>query len=184
MIKNLTIFLLLAVSACGQSTSNENIVSKKAKLKPDWKTLEVSEFSIQYPKTWELNQSGQMGTSFFLFSSLENDADDFKENVNLIIQDLSGQNIDLNKYTEISTDQIKTMITNSNMLESKRIKTQDEEYHKVIYTGDQGKYKLKFEQYYLIRNNKAYILTLTCEKEKFVNYTDDGESILNSFVVK
>jgi hypothetical protein len=70
------------------------------------------------------------------------------------------------------------------MLESKRIKTQDEEYHKVIYTGDQGKYKLKFEQYYLIRNNKAYILTLTCEKEKFVNYTDDGESILNSFVVK
>ncbi|MBK7681894.1 MAG: hypothetical protein IPJ26_05200 [Bacteroidetes bacterium] len=39
-----------------------------------------------------------MGTSFIIFSPLENDEDKFKENVNLLMQDLTGQNIDLDKY--------------------------------------------------------------------------------------
>jgi|TARA_B110000908_G_C10242267_1_gene446744 hypothetical protein len=36
-----------------------------------------------------------MGTSFILFSQLNLDTEKFKENVNLIIQDLTSYNIDL-----------------------------------------------------------------------------------------
>ncbi|MEY2924312.1 MAG: hypothetical protein RLZZ337_860 [Bacteroidota bacterium] len=150
----------------------------------EWISLNEKNYSIQYPDNWELNQSGQLGTSFILFSELSSDTDRFKENVNLIIQDLAGYNIDLNGYVEISESQIKTMITDGNIILSNRIKQNKTEYHKIIYTGKQGIFNLKFEQLYWIQNDKAYVLTFTCEATEFNNFMAIGERILNSFEIK
>ena len=147
----------------------------------DWKTLNEKEYSIQYPSNWELNQTGQMGTSSILFSPLSSEKDQFKENVNLLIQDLTGYNLDLDKYVEISEGQINTLMTDGVILESKRILSDSINYHKVIYTGKPGAFSLKFEQYYLVVNNKAFVLTLTCEENQFDDYKLNGEKILNSF---
>ena len=146
-----------------------------------WKTFKGSNFTVEYPAQWELNENKQTGTSFILFSPLESAQDLFKENVNLLIQDLSGQNIDLNKYVEITENQVKTMLPNSTLIESKRMKNGSQEYQKMIYSGDQGNNHLKFEQYFWVISNKAYILTLTCEQNKFADYKETGEKILNSF---
>jgi hypothetical protein len=43
---------------------------------------------------------------------------------------------------------------------------------------------LKFEQYYWVINEKAFVLTLTCEEDQFKNYKEVGEKILNSFIPK
>ena len=172
MIKILLSFLLSTSACYGANTDTS------------WKKIDKANYLIQYPSDWELNESGQMGTSFILFSPLESDKDKFKENVNLLIQDLSGYNLDLNKYTDMSVKQIKTMIPNSTLIESKRIKTSSQEYQRLIYTGDQSSFHLKFEQYYWVKNNKAYVLTLTCEQNKFSKYKVVGERILNSFRLK
>jgi hypothetical protein len=150
----------------------------------NWKTIEDKSYSVKYPSDWEVNSSGMMGTSFILFSPLAEAQDNFKENVNLLIQDLSAYDLDLDKYVEISVSQIKTMITNSNVIESKNIKSEFGEYQKMIYTGEQGMFKLKFEQYYWVINNNAYVLTFTSELDKYLNYKETGEAILNSFVIK
>jgi hypothetical protein len=82
---------------------------------------------------------------------LESKTDLFRENINLIIQNLEGQKInDLNSYTELSEGQIKTAIENSTIIQSKRInvldkKGENNEYHQMIFTGTQGTFKLKFE---------------------------------------
>jgi len=164
-------FLVLPIIILGQTTNT------------DWKTFDKSDYSINYPVAWELNQTGQMGTSFVLFSPLESKQDKFKENVNLVIQNLAGKNIDLNKFTEISENQIKTLVPNSNLIESKRVK-KGREYHKIIYTASRGIFHLKFEQYYWVINNKAYILTFTSEQTKFEGFKSVGEKILNSFKLK
>jgi hypothetical protein len=145
------------------------------------KTLNENGYSIEYPDNWDLNKSGQMGTSFMLFSKPSSSQDQFRENVNLIIQDLSGQSTSLDKYVEISEEQIKTMITNGNIISSKRLKSNGIEFQNVIFTGKQGIYNLKFEQYYWVIKQKAYVLTLTCEINEFENYKTTGEKILNSF---
>lgn len=150
----------------------------------EWDFLNEKDYSIQYPEKWDLNKSGQMGTSFILFSQLTSKNDKFKENVNLIIQDLTGHNIDLNKYVEISEGQIKTMITDGNIISSNRIKNKVTEFQKVIYTGKQGIFNLKFEQYYWVQHDKAYVLTLTCEVNEFKNFKDIGEKMLDSFKIK
>ncbi len=176
--------LLFPVCLFSQTIGKKSSDTSNSQTKDDWKTLTESNYTIQYPATWELNQSKQMGTSFILFSPLESEQDKFKENVNLLIQDLTGNNIDLNKYTEISESQIKTIVTNSILIESKRVKTESGEYHKIIYSADQGIFHLKFEQYYWVTNDKAFVLTFTSEQSKFDGFKVTGEIILNSFKMK
>lgn len=146
----------------------------------DWLTLNEREFSVSYPKDWDLDQKGQMGTSFILFSKPSSPQDLFRENVNLLIQNLAGMNINLDKYVEISEEQIKTMIANSQLIESKRMSGAIP-FHKEIYTGDQGILKLKFEQYYWVKDEKAYVLTFTSEVNQFDAFKQAAEAILKSF---
>jgi hypothetical protein len=146
-----------------------------------WKSLSEKGYTLQYPEHWDLDNSGRMGLNVILLTKLATPQDQFRENVNLMIQDLAGQNIDLNKFVEISESQIKTILTNGNILESKRESVNDKKYQKLVYTADQGIYKLKFEQYYFVENEKAYVLTLTCEADQFNSYREEGEKILKSF---
>ena len=171
--------LFLTIQVCGQTSNKTSQTSNQSV----FKKLNENGYSIQYPDTWDLDKSGQMGTSFILLSKPSSTLDQFRENVNLMVQDLSGQNIDLAKYVEISEDQIKTMITNGNLLESKKINSNGVEFQRVIFTGKQGIYDLKFEQYYWIKEQKAFVLTLTCAINEFDNYKTEGERILNSFKV-
>jgi hypothetical protein len=52
-----------------------------------------------------------------------------------------------------------------------------------VYTGLQGKYSLRFEQYIWLRNEKAVVLTFTGEKSKADQYTALGARILGSFTL-
>lgn len=179
--KLIALVILLAIIASCNQTTNKN---DKSGIPANWKTLDKTDYTIQYPDDFELNTSGQMGMSFILLSNKTSPQDEFRENVNLVIQDLTGQNTDLNKYVEISEGQIKSMITNSNIIESKRIKDGNMESQKVIFTGFQGQFNLKFEQHYWIVNNKAYVLTFTAEVNEFENYKEISEKIINSFKIK
>lgn len=167
--------------ACGQ-TSGEGDVH----IPENWNTLDGTDYSIQYPDSFELNQSGQMGESFILFSKHTSEEDPFRENINLLVQDLTGQNndIDLDKYVELSEGQVQSMLTDGNIIESKRLTTDSKEYHKIIYTGKQDELDLKWLQYYWVGNNKAYVLTLTCEENQYDAYATVGEKIMNSFRLK
>jgi hypothetical protein len=150
-----------------------------------WKTFETADYSIRYPGTWDFDNSGQNGVIFQIFSSQTSADDNFRENVNLVIQDLSVQKVEnLDQYTQLSESQIKTMMTNSVIISSDRFNRGGQEYQKVIFTADQGQFNLKFEQYYLIRGDLAYALTLTCVADKFDGFQEVGEKILDSFKTK
>ncbi len=181
ILKFLILFLSFPFIASGQSQESDTVSNESNKA---WRFFNGSNYLISYPSEWELDLSGQMGTALIIFSPLETSQDQFKENVNLIIQDLSGHNINLDKYAEISEGQIKMMITNSTLIESKKVEDGSGEYHRMIYTGDQGIFHLKFIQYYWIKNEKAFVLTLTCEADKYLEYNKIGEGILNSFKLK
>ena len=176
MIKYLAILLLLPSIAYGQ-TSNGGVDNT-------WKKYEQNEYSVQYPSDWELDVSGQLQSTFILISPLESGEDNFRENVNLVIQDLAGQAIDLNRYTEISEEQVRTLLPNSSIMESKRVKDRTHEYHKLVYTGEQGGRELVFEQYYSVWKDKAYVITLTTTKTSTGQYKETGAKILDSFLLK
>ena len=83
----------------------------------------------------------------------------------------------------MTESKLMTILTNFNLIESKR-SVDKVEFHKIIFTGDQGNYKLKFEQYIWIKGIKGYVLTFAAEQDQFDNYKETGEKILNSFKIK
>ncbi|MFN3196028.1 MAG: hypothetical protein ACE364_08780 [Chlorobiota bacterium] len=146
--------------------------------------LENEKFKIEYPSDWELDESGNMGTSFILFSPVDKLNENFNTNINLIIQDVSAYNITFDQYVELSEKQIKTMIIDSKIVFSDLVTTESNQYQKLIFTGKQGVYDLKFEQFYIMRGPKVYVLTLTCRQEEFDDFQQLGEQIMNSFQIK
>ena len=184
MTKFQALFLLIPLFACAQTTNKKVSEAKNPTINVGWKIFDQPDFSIQYPSSWNLNQNGPMGMSFIILSARESEQDKFSENVNLIIQDMTGKDIDLNKYTTNSEEQIKTLATNSALIESKRIKKGKAEYHKIIYTADQGIFHLKMEQYYWVIKQKAYVLTFTSEQNKYADFVERGEKIMNTFILK
>lgn len=144
-------------------------------------SLTKNNYKIQYPTTWRLDTSKVMGTEFFILSPLENETDKFSENINLLIQNLNGQNINLEKYKQITDEQLVNMGNDCKVFESLIVKKENQEYFKVTYTMIQMTLKLKITSICFIKNNKAYLVTLSAEFDKYEQYKKIGEDILNSF---
>lgn len=172
--------VMIIAIACGQ-TSRREAVSTKTN---DWKLLNETGYSIQYPDTFELDKSGKMGQRFMILSNLTTQQDIFRENVNLMIQSLTGQNIDLDKYIYLTEQQIKTMIIDGVLIESKRLYDNNKSYHRIIYSGVLGQYSLKWLQYIWVEKGNAYLLTLTSEQSNYDKYATVGEEIMKTFRIK
>ncbi|MEO6315390.1 MAG: PsbP-related protein [Chitinophagaceae bacterium] len=147
-------------------------------------TIARLDYSIQAPAGWTIDSAKQMGTDLVIFSMLENATDRFRDNVNVMVQNLAGRNLNLAAFTDLSTKQIKTMAQDGKIETSSTISKGKNVYQKIIYTAASNGFRLKFEQYYFIARTKAYVITLTTEENKFESFRSTGESILNSFVLK
>jgi len=145
----------------------------------DWKTFEKDDYSISYPKDWDLDTSGQMNTKFLLFSKTDKN-DTFRENVNLIIQDLKGKNMEMKDFVQLTEHQIKTMVPNSKLISSKTV----DNYHILVWKGQVANNDLKFKQYFFLINENVYILTFTTLQNTFDKFITIGNEILNSFKFK
>lgn len=174
-VPGLTLSALLVVICC--LGCNRDIKP----IQEGWQVSTNEDYTVHYPGDWDLHKPGPVGAIFIIYSRQTSPEDTFRENVTLLRQDLSKLDIDLDRFTSLSEKQIRTLINNSAILESKRLRANGSDFQKVIYTGDQGSYKLKIEQYYWIHDDHAYVLTLTCDSTHFNHYQEVGEKILNSF---
>lgn len=168
--------VLLTFGASGQEIRHE--------VPKNWKELNETDYSIYYPETFVLDQSGIMGTRFVLYFNKATPNDLFRENINLMIQDLSGLTINLDNYVKISEEQIKTLITAGQLIESKRMGANSREFQRIIYKGKQGQFDLKWLQFYWVENHKAFVLTLTCKQNEFASCVATGEEIMYTFKIK
>ncbi|MGB0840179.1 MAG: hypothetical protein ACPGXL_08565 [Chitinophagales bacterium] len=175
--------LMLTISTLTYGQAPNNMIDTTT-IAPKWGNLAGQGFTIQYPTDWDIDISRAMNTNFILFSPIDSPQDPFRENVNLIIQDLSDYDFTLEQYAVLSTEQIKTMITDGKIIVNEQKGVGEKAYQKVIYSGKQGMFDLQFEQYYWVINKKAYVLTLTCTIDQFDNYQEIGEAIMDSFEIK
>ncbi len=149
----------------------------------DWATYDTTAFRMSYPSSWQLDESGRNKTEFIILSKREKE-DSFRENINLIAQDLSNQIMNLESYVALSVDQIKNVVAESKIFESKVITKNGEPVHSIVWSGLLNGKKLKFKQLLFINDNIAYALTLTCEENEYDNYIETADQILNSFILK
>lgn len=181
-MKHFILFLLITLLFSCDVMKQKDEVLKTVKVKK-WSQLDKPEYSIVYPSNWDLDASGQMGTQFFILSPLESKTDKFKENVNLLKQNISTQ-YNLDNYIQLSTNQIKSQVKNSKITESKRIKVGENAFHILKYNGFQNQFYLSFTQYIFIEKGQVFLLTFTKESSKEKAYKEIENQILKSFKLK
>lgn len=165
--------------------SMESVYSQKEAI-PDWTKLSRGNYEIQYPKAaWQISESGDAGTQFILAAPDVLEGDKFRENINLIIQDLSKlpHELDLNMYAEISKNQIQSLIGNAQLLSAETKARDGRDYYEISYTGTQGEFRLKWLQYYWVHNQEAYVLTYTAEENDYDKFYPAAIKIMNSFFI-
>jgi hypothetical protein len=175
-MKLISILTTLTLTLTHTAFSQTNTSTEKA-------NIVRNAYQVQYPKTWKVDSSRTMGADLFIFSPLENATDKFRENVNIIIQDLKGQNIDLEKYKQISDKQFAELKENIQVFESTVTKLNGKQCYKAMYRLTQGGFKLKVASICYIKDEKAYLTTFTSEIDKYEQYKKAGEEILASFTL-
>jgi serine/threonine-protein kinase len=139
---------------------------------------------LQHPETWLLEEEQDIyGKKITLKSPLENQSDDFQEQVSLFIQDLSSQPLSLNEYTE----ELKQTIEDSSG--TKNLQTIDTTLSKkramsAIYLDRDNNKEVKRMRIWTLKNNQAYVITYTAAKEKYQKYFPTAENIIKSFEIE
>jgi hypothetical protein len=138
-------------------------------------------YSLGYPKSWQVDTSKIFGMDVLLRSPKVDSLDQFFENLNVFVQDLHGQNYDLSKMGQESENQIKNMVTDVEIIESRLDSTESHVYYSLKYKGRQGKFLLTTEQRYYLKDEVGFALTFTLQNGKEKEYALAAEKIFDSF---
>ena len=140
-------------------------------------TESINKFTIRYPEEWTQTNNNRLA----FLSPKENDKDQFQENVNIILQDLSKQPMTLDQYTEISKKQIVDNLGSNAIVSLKSLTMAGQQAKEFVYDMNyQGK-NLKVKQYWFIKNNTAFLFSYTAESPKFDKYQAIADNIIKSF---
>lgn len=129
-------------------------------------------FTISYPSDWESKEI----SGIIAFLSPREDADDFSENVNVVVEDISNYPMTLENYVNLGFKNWQKVNKNIKLL--KKSKTQIDDRDAFYIICDDG--DLKYKQYIFIYNLKAYVLTYTGKRENFDKYLNQAEAIMQS----
>jgi hypothetical protein len=138
-------------------------------------------YSLSYPKSWILGTSKLFGMDLFLRSPKVDSLDQFSENLNVFVQDLHGQNYNLLKLGQESEKQIKNLVTEVEIIESRLDSSASHVYYSLKYKGRHGKFLLTTEQRYYLKDEIGFAVTFTVQNGKEKEYASTSDRIFESF---
>lgn len=161
----LVVFLFMAsFYGCGQNKINN---------------LERDGFSIKYPSYFELDESGEQGTTFILKTKPKNSENSFIENVNLIIE-INSKKIDFKEHFI----KVEKEISELGKIIKKKIFKPNNNVLRLVFKLSQGNKNYTFIQQVHVHENKIYTLTFSSDSAEFDNYFDEVSKMFSSFKVK
>ena len=139
-------------------------------------------YKLDVPTNWRIDTSKTLGANFFAFSPADdNTLDKFSENVNVMIQNLQGQDISLQQYKEISENQFNSLSDKFSDVETVIYKKGTSEFLIFKYKMKQGNLALNVFSKCMIRNGSAYLATFAYEETASDKYKDISDRIILSF---
>ena len=139
-------------------------------------------FTIGYPPEWTFNDKSESAV-LQITSPKESDADDFRQNVNLQVEDMSGKSTTVDDYVRSSMNAVKELVKGYTEVSSMFINRNGFRAYEVVYKGKYGSMTsdIKIKQLYTIANNKAYILTYVSKADERDAFETTANKIFNSF---
>lgn len=175
MKKCLCLFALFVFSAAIYAQENNIVANGKLT------TIQTKYYSFDYPGTWIIDTSRLLGVDVFVKSPKEDSLDKFSENVNVFVQDLTGQGYDLLKMGRESEAQVQNVVNDFEILESRLDTGSVIPYYSLKFKGRQGKFLLITSQRYYLKGNTGFAVTFTMEAANEQKYRTLSEQLMDSF---
>jgi len=138
-------------------------------------------FSIKYPASWALKENVNEADVIF-YSPVENELDFFRENVNVVVQDISGNPMNLEEYSETAIEQMEAVFgENLLTIESGPTYIAKQGGYKYVFIGKTPETELKYMTVWLIRGLDSYQLTYTSLASQYDQYLSKVKRMFKSF---
>ncbi|PKD18038.1 hypothetical protein APR41_18165 [Salegentibacter salinarum] len=157
-------FILISTLGCAQD---------------NWVTLEKEDFSISYPSSLNIDDSGKEGTQFILTTDKDGEDDNFIENVNLSTQKVGAVTFD--EYIKKMEREVSGI---AKIIEKKKLEINGNKCYSLKMKATQNGVDAIFLQHFYIENQKAYVLTFSSEAKVYDDYYDEMNRVLRSFEIK
>ena len=132
---------------------------------------------ISHPKSWTIQEEGK---GVYFLSPKENSADTMRENINVLVEDISGNTVTLQEYAVSAMEQVKTLSNYEVVSEGKpRIGTLPA--YSIVYTATIDNHSVQFQQAWTVQGKKAYLITLAASPATFPTYTRVFGRMIKSF---
>jgi hypothetical protein len=139
-------------------------------------------FSIAYPEGWTPVQGA--GRAIVGFASpKEGTADQFQENVTVSSEDLPSSSISIDQYTAAALGQVQKVITGFHLESSEDATVAGKPGHRIVYTGTQERFQLRWQQAFTIVGDSVWILTFVAEEDSYDRYVATARSMFDSFTL-
>ena len=147
-------------------------------------TYENPNYKIKMTYPRYLNKQEDIsGETVFFLSSQNSTTDAFPANLNILVQNISSSPMSLDEFTNQSIIQIRDMVPDYAISDSRKATLAKEDAYLLSYTGTQGLLKLKWMSVYTIKNDTLYLITYTAGADKFLNYLPTVNKMLDSFEI-
>jgi len=140
-------------------------------------------YSVSYPKSWTADSSKGRSVDISFKSPKSDSLDKFRENMNVIFMDVSGQNYTLAKMGAECEAEIKKSVQDVNIITSKVTRDASLQYYSLSYSAQQGDFSFNVMQRVYLKNNTAYITTFTLESGKEADFQALIANMQNSFKI-
>jgi eukaryotic-like serine/threonine-protein kinase len=137
-------------------------------------------FRVDYPQSWaKQSRDDFWATGAVFFSPLENDQDQFKEQVSVLVENLP-KDLALSKYTEQSLSEIK-QLSDPSVGNAQKITLGTNEGRQVVYRGEENGSPVQRMQTWSVNGDRAYVITYTAIPESYDDYLPTVEKMIKSF---
>lgn len=138
-------------------------------------------FTIGYPGDWNLNDKPANAT-LQLTSPVENNDDQFRQNLNLQIENLNGGTT-IEDYVRTNVEAVKDIVKGYKEVASMYFNRNGSKAYQITYKGKYGNmtYDVQVKQLFCVTNGKGYVLTYVSKEGERDAFETTANKIFNSF---
>ena len=138
-------------------------------------------FKISYPKNWEVRENPEEGALVAFVSPSDGELDIFRENLAIMLQDISSNPMTFNKYTQLAINQLTSAGQIINVISSNPILVGGKDGHEFIYQIKTQQLDIQLLHVWVMEGNRVFQMNFASTAAQFDLYKDTVHKIINSF---
>jgi serine/threonine-protein kinase len=139
---------------------------------------------IDYPETWAKQKHDDILSRRIILIPDDPDSSNERNNVSINVEDLSSATISLSQYTQETVAALKKFSDATEINGPNDVTVASSQGSKVIFLAVEDGKEQKKMQIWTLRQNRAYIITYTADRDKFDRYIDRVDKIVKSFEIQ